>query len=211
MNWDYLGPVLALVLGWFLGEGSHLLRLRAERRKAIRVALAELLEVRHRVIGHGFLLEQLQNRLNLSAKILIELRSKLPMPLRIDSGVSDRLNAAIAEISRFDAFLAYELRGKDTIGLVEEALNAKELHEDTLADYLVQTQKDLRQHFLTVLDEVIVDCAWRSSVLDWYRAVIRIRVRPRVSEEIKQTTDNYLDSLKENLTVNAEATRADRV
>lgn len=199
MTFDQILPVLTLIFGWFLSEGSHLLRKRGSHREAVRLALAELLELRHAMIGNRFLFDELASRVQLPASAIFQIKNSLPAPLQNDADLASRFNQALTEVAKHNPFLAFRLRGKNIVNLIEMAFHTETIQDERVAELAHRAHRDLYEEILPVLNDTIVSTAREAGLMDWARAFYHVRVRPAVGSEVRNAVDRLLTSLLEQL------------
>lgn len=199
MKLEELMPLFALVLGWLLSEGSNALRRRGSHQEAIRLALTELLELRHRMIGNQFIFSELAKRIQLPPAAVFQLRKALPSPLQNDPSLSARFNSALNEVAKHDPFLAYQLRGKNIVNIIEMMFHPDAVQDDRFAEFAEEMQKGLYGEVLPTLDLIIVKTARHAGIAEWLRALYMIRVKPPVNDEVRSATDRFMSSFIEQL------------
>lgn len=196
-------PLFTLILGWILSEGSNALRRRGNRKEAIRLALAELLELRHKVIGNQFLFGELAKQIQLPPTAVFQLRKALPSPMQNDPSVSGRFNSALTEVAKHAPFLAYQLRGKDILNMIETLFHPEAIQDDRFAAFAHETQQNLYEELLPTLDLVVVRTAKHVGIATWLRALYLIKYKPRISKDVRTMTDRFMNSLAEQLKTQA--------
>lgn len=203
MDIKELYPLFTLMLGWILSEGSNALRRRGTRKEAIRLALAELLELRHRVIGNQFLFGELVQQIQLPPTAVFQLRKALPSPMQNDPSISERFNSALTEVAKHDPFLAYQLRGKDILNMFETLLHPEAIQDDRFATFAHETQQHLYEDLLPTLDLVVMRTAKHVGIATWLRALYLIKYKPRISKDVRTMTDRFMSSFIEQMKTHA--------
>ncbi len=192
-------PIFTLFIGWLLSESSQYFRRGDARKQVIRRALSDLLEIRHRVMGVQFILNEIEQRIELPKTALIQLRTCLPDSLKVDTKLSDRFNAALDELSSYDPFLAYRLRAKDIIGFIDKFMRLySSTTESDTAELIYDAHEQLENMLLPHLDEIIKDTAWciGFSKIDWFRATSHLKNSENPNEEVKKMMDDFIERLK---------------
>lgn len=199
MTFDQLLPVLTLIFGWLLSEGSHLLRKRGSHKEAVRLALAELLELRHTMIGNRFLFNELASHIKLPASAIFQIKNSLPAPLQNDPALAHRFDQALSEVAKHNPFLAFRLRGKNIVNVIEMAFHPHTIEDERFAEFAHRAHEDLYEEVLPVLDDAIISTARHAGLVDWGRALYHVRVRPPVSSEVRTVVDSLLGSIVEQV------------
>lgn len=199
MTFDQLLPVLTLIFGWLLSEGSHLLRKRGSHKEAVRLALAELLELRHAMIGNRFLFDEIAKHIKLPASAIFQIKNLLPAPLQNDPALADRFDQALSEVAKHNPFLAFRLRGKNIVNVIEMAFHPHTIEDERFAEFAHRTHEDLYEEILPVLDDAIISTARHAGLVDWGRAFYHVRVRPTVNSEVRTVVDRLLRSIVDQL------------
>src|SRR5690554_6923669 len=108
-----LWPVLTLVIGWFLNEISSKRRTNQDQKKAISVAVSDLLEIRHEIIATTESFNTIISSFNIPHKMLPEV-FKMLRELDSDSGdFNKRFNQTVTRVAEFDPIMGFKLRSKD--------------------------------------------------------------------------------------------------
>lgn len=110
-----LGPLVGVVLGGALTGATALLKARAERKRLIASALADLLEVRFRVARSEQITKLLQEKKVAPAEAMPHLRNFLEALSPLDAGLNERYDKAITTLAGVDPVLSYSLRSKNVL------------------------------------------------------------------------------------------------
>jgi hypothetical protein len=199
MNIETLTPFLALMLGWFLGEGSTALRQRRLRTEAIRLTLATLLELRKCIICNQFLFDKLTGHDAISLSTIFILRNSLPSPTQQDPSITERFNLALDEVARHNPFLASEIRGKNIINTIEMLFHPPNIQEDKFADFARETYDNLSETALPVLNNVILRTAIRAGITEWLKALYLLKIKKTITAELASSTDLFIKSFATQL------------
>lgn len=108
-----IAPLVGVVLGSALSGLATYLKQRGERKRTIAVALADLLEIRHRLVTIDVVFDKIRARVDVSAEIMPVLRNCLDSFLLPNDGLDDRYNNAISLLAGIDPVLAFSLRSKN--------------------------------------------------------------------------------------------------
>ena len=110
-----LGPLIGVVLGGALTGATALLKARAERKRLIASALADLLEVRFRVARSEQITKLLHEKKLAPAAAMPHLRNFFEALSPMDAGLNERYDKAITTLAGIDPVLSYALRSKNTL------------------------------------------------------------------------------------------------
>ena len=121
-----LGGLLALAglfAGWALNEISHSARRREAKRSFLSEALADLLEIRHRIVRRSESVQELTAMLVQAfgesqeqvRPVVSAMIDKFWPEFSYDVQLTQRFDAAVTKVASVDPILAFELRGKDWI------------------------------------------------------------------------------------------------
>jgi hypothetical protein len=184
-------PLVTLVAGWLLSELAQAVRRRSGRKEPLRQALADLLEVRHDLIGNQFIFSQLSKRFNVSAEALVQLRRIIPTSEQRDPTLKTRFAGALLELAKHDPIHAFRLRGKDVTGLAETILAPVPGATEDLVAFVEQMRRALYQEILPELDRTVLATAWRAGLFEWI-AVRRLLRDGPISKEALEATERLI-------------------
>lgn len=117
-----VGPLIGVVLGSALSGLGVYLKQRGERKRTIAIALADLLEIRHRLVAVDVVLSQMRAHVDLPQDVMPAIRNALESLLLPKDGLDDRYNNAISLLAGIDPVLAFSLRSKNTLPQVMASL-----------------------------------------------------------------------------------------
>lgn len=112
---NYVIPLVGVIIGWFLNGISQLLRLRREDRRAIGRALADLMEIRHNLLGVKKISEELIRRFNIPPQDQIVFRNLLDSILPNLESLHKRYEENVNTIASTEPLLGFRLRSKDSL------------------------------------------------------------------------------------------------
>lgn len=108
-----IAPLIGVVLGSALtGLGAYL-KQKGERKRTIAVALADLLEIRHRLVAIDVIFGQIRARVDVPPEVMPALRNFFDSFLLPNDGLDDRYDRAISLLAGIDPVLAFSLRSKN--------------------------------------------------------------------------------------------------
>lgn len=110
-----VGPLLGVVLGAVISGIGVLWKARQERKKAIGVALADLLEIRHRVYGVENIIRFMSDQHKMSPDWSPAIREVVDKAMPLDEKIATRFDDAISLLAGVDPILAFSLRSKEVL------------------------------------------------------------------------------------------------
>lgn len=110
-----LAPLLGVVLGGAISGAGWLWRERQERKRIVACALADLLEVRHRIVSVDIVLRDLRQRVPMPEDVSPVLRVAIDQFFPVDNGLHTRYDSAVSLLAGIDPMLAFSLRSKNTV------------------------------------------------------------------------------------------------
>lgn len=133
-----LTTLFAAVIGGVVSAIAFFGKARAERRRVLALALADLLEVRHKMAGVSFVLNRMRKHVEVPKELEPLVAQMWERMYPLDPNLHKRYDAAIDLLAGIDPLLAFEMRSKNlTPSLLESAraqgegaqLDAKSLGE----------------------------------------------------------------------------------
>lgn len=189
---SYLGPLVAVALGWALHELSDVVRLRREDRRVAGKALAEILELRHGVRAVPSAMNEIRKRTPIPPEAESMIRGIFaPYLSKLMEGASVRYNTAIDSLSGRLPLLAFELRSKDQFSPILEQLRAFASTDPNAAASIAAVEDNLTQQFLPLLDKL----ALKLAQLHGWRTWLRLRRRLKTPDDRSADLNEVLDSL----------------
>lgn len=110
-----IGPLLGVVIGGLLTGVTAYLKTRRDRKRMLAVALADLLEVRHRLVGVDLAIKAIRDRVPIQAELMPAFRNLFDSLMPGDAELDERYNRAVTMLSSIDPFLAFSLRSKNSL------------------------------------------------------------------------------------------------
>jgi hypothetical protein len=110
-----LAPLAGVVLGSALTGLSTYFKDRKERRRIIATALADLLEVRHRVVSIDVVVKAVRAKVDIQPGGLAQLRAAIDTMAPFDAGLHPRYDSAISLLAGVDPVLAFQMRSKNLV------------------------------------------------------------------------------------------------
>lgn len=159
MEIQYILPVATLIAGWILGEASQVIRKHNEKVQSLNCALADLLEIRHRMRGTQYLVSWFSEKLKFPPEIISILRAHTPDVLKINSDLKIRFNKSLDILAAYDPFLSFYLRSKDSVDELDHFLNAQVKAQPDIGKFGEEMRAHIEQSLLPHLDEAILKTA----------------------------------------------------
>jgi hypothetical protein len=175
---DSLQILLGILIGLLPGQAARLLDRRAERRKAIALALADLLEIRHQLTAMELAVERILAVFPMAQvqepAIRLALAAFLPNP----SELHQRYDEAVTRIAALEPIVAYELRSKDLVRPILQQVTTL-MNQDHAAGELFSPifKKLVKEELRPQLKKAVLRLAWR------HGAFTRIKVRKSLAKQ----------------------------
>ena len=150
---------LGIIIGWALQEISHSLASRRERRRAISLALTDLMEIHLRFQGVDLVLEKLTEAVGLPQHARAQLWAALEKLLPNPSDLHKRYDENVSVVASLDPRLGFYLRSKDSVRPLFSALNSLALQDAQAASLWLAVQRPLMQEALKALRRAIIELA----------------------------------------------------
>jgi hypothetical protein len=193
MKLEYWFPVLTLVAGWFLNELSYLVRLRREERKPFAKAIADLLEIRHRIRGASAAIAEVKKHFLVPADAELAVRRFLQDFILQTEPLRERYNEAVDLIASVDPILAFRLRSKDEFPSYLQKLRPLLDNDNQMKAFVTQIEDKLSSAFVDHLEESMMELAKAHGVNTWWR----LRKRFARREEMPTVFDEILSVVQE--------------
>jgi len=194
-KFTYIIPLIALIIGWFLNELSLVFRVRRDDRRAIARAVADLLEIRHRLFAVKKVPEEIKKRFNISdhEQVLFGtiLNSFLPDP----EGLHKRYDEAVGVIASANPLLGFRLRSQDFLPALIGYLRLIASGDKNASKVWHKIESQLTSFIDPHLNEMITELAWRHGWLTWVKVRRYIRKpfeSPRELDEFFQTMSSFV-------------------
>lgn len=189
-------PVIAPLVGVLLGSGltalGAYLKERRERKRTIAIALAELLEIRHRLVAADIIFGQIRKRVEVPAEVMPALRNLFESFVLPNDGVDDRYNNAVSLLAGIDPLLAFSLRSKNILPKVFASLRNFAIGTGADLKEFESVESTLRLAVVPNLNEAAIDLARYHS---W---ITKRRIQKLISQsaELPPEVSQLLDQLK---------------
>ncbi len=110
---ELLVPLLGVFLGALITGIGAAWKARAQRKRLIACALADLLEVRHHFLAFEVTVRELKRRFDMPAELAPVLRAFAQKMLPLEPDTHTRYSAAVSVLAGLDPVLAFKMRSKD--------------------------------------------------------------------------------------------------
>jgi hypothetical protein len=190
-----LGPLLGVVLGGLLTGITSYFKSRSERKRVIAVALADLLEVRHRLVSADLVVQALRARIGVQPEQLPPLRnlidSLVPGAVQLD----ERYDKAVTMLSTIDPVLGFSLRSKNALPHVLAALRSQATSGGTNLAQYEAFETALRTAATPSLNAAVAELARAHSVITWFK----VRRLTAKSSSLPLDVSRFFDTLKSDV------------
>ncbi len=192
MTMDAL-PVIAPLIGVILGSGltalGAYLRERKERKRTIAVALAELLEIRHRLVAADIIFTQIRTRVEVPEEVMPALRNLFDSLVLLNDGADERYNNAVSLLAGIDPLLAFSLRSKNILPRVLASLRTLAIGSGANLKEFESVESTLRLAVVPNLNKAALDLACHHSWLTKRRIQKHIAQCGELPPEVSQLLD----------------------
>ena len=154
-----LGPLVGVVLGGLLSGIGSQLRARKDRKRIIAAALADLLEVRHRIVAVDLVLQELRVRFKIQPEMLSAARNLFDLIMPPDDSLDHRYDSAISLLAGIEPVLAYSLRSKNTFPRIFSSLRSQASTAGGNMAEFENLENNLRSAVKPKLDEAVLQLA----------------------------------------------------
>lgn len=184
-------PLIGVIIGSLLtGIGTYF-RLRAERKRAIALALSDLLEIRHHICGIEVVLGAVNKRFTPPAEATSMLLGLIEKISPVDADVHKRYDSAVSLLAGIDPLLAFNLRSKNTLpNMLISLRNVAESAGLSIND-INQFESTLRLNLAPHLDEAVIELARKYS----FRTKLKVKRLIANSGALPPEIDAMLDEL----------------
>lgn len=195
INWNYIVPVIAVLLGWLLNEFSFFFRTRREDKGAFARVLTELLELRHRAFAIRRIQELFKTQLPVPPETQIALTSATEAFLPNFEDLAKRYNEAVDSVASTDPMLAFRLRSQDFFPSLSRTLRGLAISDKKVAQVWQEIENELNTLLNPLFDEFLIELAKRHSFRS-RRAVRRyLKKLEKSPVELEQFIKKTLESI----------------
>lgn len=186
LNKEWLG-LGGVALGWGLNQCGQWLVFRRDERRAIGRALADLLEVRHRLLAIPEALGAMTSKLGMPSDVRTPLKVIFGALFPPDEGLTKRYEESVNLVAGTNPILAYRLRSQDMVGPYLQHLRALAAQDGPQSMALFAAMEDhLLRHLTPHLERLIRELAKRHGWRTQWETNRRLKEPFEVPEEFWQ-------------------------
>lgn len=189
-----LAPLLGVILGGVLSGFTAFFRARQERKRIIATALADLLEVRHRVVGFNLVMDKIQSLAGIPQEVMPTLRNLLDSITPLDTGLDERYNHAVTLLAGIDPVLGFSLRSKQTLPKVLSALRAHAAASNTDLAFYETVEAGLLTAVKPTLDSAVMELARNHSFFTTRKVAQIVGSSTEMQPEMSQFFERVIPS-----------------
>jgi len=166
-NWKDWLPLVGVALGWGLNQGGQWLIFRRDERKAIGRALADLLEIRHRLLAIPKAVEAMSSKLGLPTGAQAPMKVVFGALFPPDQGLTKRYEESVNLVAGANPILAYRLRSQDLVAPFLHQVRALALQDGPHSAAILGEVEDhlyrqLTPHLERLIRELASQHGWRT-------------------------------------------------
>ncbi|MGA2280153.1 MAG: hypothetical protein ABSG80_07620 [Verrucomicrobiota bacterium] len=189
-------PILTLVLGWSLNSFTPIFEARRENRKALSKAIADLLEIRHRLLAEKVVMEQIKKMLPLTPVDERAIRNLILQVLPQANDLSKRFDETVTLIASVDPLLGFQLRSKDFITKIGGFFVNLEAKAGTPLPPFTEFESHISRMAIPHLNEVILHLSWRHGLCTWLKVKNLLK---KNTGEVPKELESMMESMKVEL------------
>jgi len=189
---DAFTSVFGALAAFLLGRAGTVLESRQQFRRKLRLAVSDLLEIRHFLCGYSITMTELSKISPLGPKDVAQLRSVILQIFPIEPGLDERYSQTITAICEADPIAGHRLRSLNLVRGLLRAFTSIELQMPPDLPPLPEIEKVIRESWIPHLEEVLLSVAARSNFLLW----LRLRRRFSSPQELPPEALNLLEELR---------------
>lgn len=161
---NIIAPLLGVLLGSVLTGAGSMIRQRAEKKKAISVALADLLEIRHQLSATEKVLKHLRARFQVPREFIPELSHFMGSMAQGGESLDRRYEETVSLVSSFDPVLGFKLRHKNSVPALISTLRNKAIQGGVDLIAFAECESLLRKAMLPQLEKAIAELGRQHSL-----------------------------------------------
>ena len=169
MNSELLLPIVTLIIGWLLKSLGDNFKEKAEHKKSLSKAIADLLEIRHEINGRKLVATEVKKRFKLGKEFDYLFPQIFNQILPNSDDLHKRYNQTVDLIASIDPVLGFELRFKDTIKSSPKQIEKFVRDQGGLSNFPVEFENMFFSAGLPVIEKTIGDLAWQHSFSTWWK------------------------------------------
>ena len=181
-----LGPLIGVVIGGLLTGVTAYLKARKDRKRVLAVALADLLEVRHRLVSVDLAIKALREQVPIQADLMPTLRNLFDSLLPGEAELDERYNKAVTMLSSIDPVLGFSLRSKNSLPRVLATLRNQAASSGGDLALFESLETSLRSAATPSLNAAVVELAYAHSFFTGRKVKKMIAKSSSLSPEVAQ-------------------------
>jgi hypothetical protein len=189
-------PILTLLLGWFLNSFTPIFEARRENRKALSKAIADLLEIRHRLLAETVVMEQVKKILPVTPLDERAIRGLLLQILPETTDLSKRFDETVTLIASVDPLLGFQLRSKDFITKTGVFFTNLEAKAGSFLPSFTEYESRISRMAIPHLNEVILHLSWHHGFCTWFKLK---KLLKRNMSEVPEELETMVGILKSDI------------
>ena len=202
MEFSFIFPVVALILGWLLNELSRYLGLRHHRHGAVGQALSRLLAIRDHLKQIQLVTLYATENLQMSYDDFVpEFKKNYRNLFPFYSDLYQNIDDSVSVIASFDPFLASQLYSNKTIGdmfiKLSSTVNANEDKKED-DNHLLNYISRLDDNMLPVIEESILKLSKKQGFFTYFRVKSLFNKKPEIPDEIFRIIEDYQNKFNES-------------
>jgi len=195
MKFEYVLPVLALVIGWFLKASDQRLARGRRRKRLINIALSELLDIRHHLTTELETFRTAMQQLPSPDMVRVAVFEELQQFAGRLAPTQSAYAGAVRTIAGFDPLLAFRLRGLAKLPSVVQDQTRQAKIAGIDQNLAIATAVDFMAFSVGQVEEGIRLLAWRRGLLTWVRVRRHLSARmgsiPDLDRFVQRFNDLY--------------------
>jgi hypothetical protein len=188
---DAFKSVALVLVGVFASQFQQWLSKRQERKRAIRRAVADLLEVRFHVVGVERIFKELRQFGEIPPQLYPQFRLFIDSLLPNWEELHRRYDESVTVVAGFDPILGYQLRSKDAIWPAMQRLHTMIPNDPQALAVAPLVSQTLTAQLEKPLNDAILKVSRKCGWITWFR----VR-RTLTSEQFESAVKTIADSLK---------------
>jgi hypothetical protein len=152
-------PLLTLLVGWLLGEATQRRRELSTDRRSVSRAIADLLEVRHRIYFIKSYVDKVSEKFKIPQEALPVLNSSLESFLPNIESLQKRYNDSVDAVASANPLLGFQLRSKDELPKMLNTLRQLASQDANVMLIYPKFEKQILDLTKAPLDDFILELA----------------------------------------------------
>lgn len=179
-----IGVVVGAVLGWVFNQLAQWIVVRRDEKRAIGRAVADLLEIRLRLLAIPKAVDVLSEKFSIPLQDQAVLKVALVQLFPIDIDLGKRYGEAVTLVAAANPILGFRLRSQDIISPFLHQMRTIALTDSAGISIFSQVEKDFIGHLNLYLERLIRHTAWAHGIVTWVRALRILRRRLEIPDSL---------------------------